>query len=110
VDTAETAADSGRIAGERVDKRLAKRYKRQVSRAREKVRLSEHDVRTPEQVEAARQASRAYFRRDKNPWPYNLAVLASLNNLIARCEPRLAVAGCRPQSADRYVLLRTDFR
>jgi hypothetical protein len=41
-----------------MDKRLAKRHKRQVSRARERVRLSEPDLRTPEQIKAAREASR----------------------------------------------------
>jgi hypothetical protein len=42
-----------------MDKRLAKRHKRQVSRERERVKLSEPDVRTPEQIKAARDASRA---------------------------------------------------
>ena len=42
-----------------MDKRLAKRHKRQVSRAKERVKLSEPDVRTPEQIKAAREASRA---------------------------------------------------
>jgi hypothetical protein len=41
-----------------MDKRLSKRHKRQVSRARQHVRLSEPDLRTPEQVKAAREASR----------------------------------------------------
>jgi hypothetical protein len=41
-----------------MDKRLLKRHKRQVSRAKEHVRLSEPDVRTPEQIKAAREASR----------------------------------------------------
>jgi hypothetical protein len=41
-----------------MNKRLAKRHKRQVSRERERVRLSEPDVRTPEQIQAAREASR----------------------------------------------------
>jgi len=41
-----------------MDKRLAKRHKRQVSRAKERVRLSEPDLRTPEQIKAAREASR----------------------------------------------------
>jgi hypothetical protein len=40
-----------------MDKRLAKRHKRQVSRARERVALSEPDIRTPEQIKAAREAS-----------------------------------------------------
>jgi len=66
---ADSAAASGRIAGKRVDKRLAKRHKRRVARSREKVRLSEPDVRTPDQIEAARLASRPDLRRDKNPWP-----------------------------------------
>jgi hypothetical protein len=41
-----------------MDKRIAKRHKRQVTRARERVRVSEPDVRTTEQVMAAREASR----------------------------------------------------
>jgi hypothetical protein len=41
-----------------MNKRLQKRHQRQVSRARERVKLSEPDVRTPEQVKAAREASR----------------------------------------------------
>lgn len=52
-----------------MDKRLAKRHKRQVLRSREKVRLSEPDLRTPDQMVAARLASRPDLRRDKNPWP-----------------------------------------
>jgi len=42
-----------------MDKRLAKRHKRQVSRAKERIKLSEPDLRTPEQIKAAREASRA---------------------------------------------------
>ena len=41
-----------------MDKRLAKRHKRQVARAKEHVKLSEPDLRTPEQIKAAREASR----------------------------------------------------
>lgn len=41
-----------------MDKRLEKRHKRQVARAKKKVKISEPDVRTPEQIEAAREASR----------------------------------------------------
>ena len=40
-----------------MDKRLQKRHKRQVARAKERVRLSEPDLRTPEQLRAAREAS-----------------------------------------------------
>ena len=42
-----------------MDKRLAKRHKRQVTRGRQKVRLSEPDVRTHEQITADREASKA---------------------------------------------------
>jgi hypothetical protein len=42
-----------------MNKRLAKRHNRQVARAKERVTLSEPDVRTPEQLAAAREASRA---------------------------------------------------
>jgi hypothetical protein len=41
-----------------INKRLLKRHKRQVLRAKEQVRLSEPDLRTPEQIKAARDASR----------------------------------------------------
>lgn len=42
-----------------MDKRLAKRHKRQVARKREQIKVSEPDVRTPEQIQADRDASRA---------------------------------------------------
>jgi hypothetical protein len=45
-----------------MDKRLQKRHKRQVARAKEHVKLSEPDLRTPEQIQAAREASAADFR------------------------------------------------
>jgi hypothetical protein len=41
-----------------MNKRLEKRHKRQVSRAKERIRVSEPDVRTQEQIAAAREASR----------------------------------------------------
>jgi len=41
-----------------MNKRLLKRHKRQVARGREQVRLSEPDLRTPEEIKAAREASR----------------------------------------------------
>ena len=49
-----------------MDKRLAKRHKRQVARAKEQMKVSEPDVRTPEQIEAARQASRPDIQRGMN--------------------------------------------
>jgi hypothetical protein len=50
-----------------MDKRLAKKHKRQVARARERVRVSEPDLRTPEQVAAAREASCAVPGRSLDP-------------------------------------------
>jgi len=50
-----------------MDKRAEKRHKRQVARAKKKVRLSEPDVRTPEQIEAARQASGLHSSRGNKP-------------------------------------------
>lgn len=41
-----------------MDKRVAKRHKRQVARAKLNSKTSEPDVRTREQIEAARDASR----------------------------------------------------
>lgn len=52
-----------------MDKRLAKRHKRQVARAREKVKVSEPDVRTAEQIAAAKQASRPDLGPDGKPKP-----------------------------------------
>jgi hypothetical protein len=54
-----------------MNKRLEKRHKRQVSRARQRVKVSEPDVRTPEQVSAARAVSRSVAtRRDTLREPY----------------------------------------
>jgi hypothetical protein len=50
-----------------MDKRLLKRHKRQVARAKEHVKLSEPDVRTPEQLAEAREASRALASRRADP-------------------------------------------
>jgi hypothetical protein len=41
-----------------MNKRLLKRHKRQVARANDRVKLSEPDVRTSEQLQADREASR----------------------------------------------------
>jgi hypothetical protein len=42
-----------------LNKRLLKRHKRQVARSKEHVKLSEPDLRTPEQITAAREAGRS---------------------------------------------------
>ena len=55
-----------------MNKRLMKRHKRQVARAKEAVKLSEPDVRTPEQLAVAREASRAVTaRRTDARLPYS---------------------------------------
>ena len=46
-----------------MDKRLAKRHKREVASARSRIKLSEPDVRTPEQIKAAKEASRPESNR-----------------------------------------------
>jgi hypothetical protein len=46
-----------------MNKRLLKRHKRQVSRAKDRGKLSEPDLRTPGQLTAAREASRAVAGR-----------------------------------------------
>ena len=50
-----------------MNKRIMKRHKRQVSRAREHIRLSQPDLRTPEQVAAAREVSRSVASRHSLP-------------------------------------------
>jgi hypothetical protein len=50
-----------------MNKRLEKRHKRQVLRAKERVKVSEPDVRTPEQLAAARELSRSMVGRPADP-------------------------------------------
>jgi hypothetical protein len=50
-----------------MNKRILKRHKRQVSRERERVRLSEPDLRTSEQITAAREVSRSVASRHSLP-------------------------------------------
>ena len=50
-----------------MNKRILKRHKRQVSRAREQIRRSQPDLRTPEQVAAAREVSRSIASRHSLP-------------------------------------------
>jgi hypothetical protein len=50
-----------------MNKRLEKRHKRKVLRKGQRVKLSQPDVRTTEQLQAAREASRAITGRSSNP-------------------------------------------
>jgi hypothetical protein len=50
-----------------MNKRLEKRHKRKVLRERERVKTSEPDLRTPEQVKAAKETSRSIAGRNHSP-------------------------------------------
>jgi len=50
-----------------MNKRLEKRHKRQVARTKERTRVSEPDLRTPEQLAAAREISRSVTGRRTEP-------------------------------------------
>jgi hypothetical protein len=54
-----------------MNKRLPKHHKRQVSRAKERGTLSEPDLRTPEQLMAAREAGRTVAGRRTDRRPYS---------------------------------------
>ncbi len=61
-----------------MDKRLLKRHKRQVARAKDRVRLSEPDLRTPEEKKAAQEASRpAGDRRNDSHAHYSTPAVRS---------------------------------
>jgi hypothetical protein len=60
-----------------MDKQIRKRHKRQVMRARARISLSQPDVRTPDQVRAAREASRPRGQRG-NATPAHHAMPANL--------------------------------
>jgi len=110
VDTAEITVAGGRVAGERMDKRLAKRHKRQVSRARKVLKLSEPDVRTPEQIEAARLASHTDFGATRTRGPHYRAVVVPRNNPIVRSEPELPLPATFTGALPRLVALLSDLR
>jgi len=53
-----------------MNKRLLKRHKRAVARAKERVKLSEPDLRTSEQLLAAREESRSVAGRQTDVRPF----------------------------------------
>jgi hypothetical protein len=53
-----------------MSKRLEKRHKRQVSRAKKRATVSEPDLRTPEEIRAARELSRPAGVRGKGALPH----------------------------------------
>jgi hypothetical protein len=67
-----------------MDKRLLKRHQRQVLRARQRVRVSEPDLRTPEQISAARELSRSVAgRHDRLREPYATPSVESYASPVA---------------------------
>jgi hypothetical protein len=50
-----------------MNKRILKRHKRQVARAKDRVKLSEPDLRTAAEVTAAREVSRSVASRHSQP-------------------------------------------
>ena len=72
-----------------MNKRLLKRHKRQVSRAKERVRVSEPDLRTPEQLSAAREASRSVAGQHDVPRaPYSKPSLRNQASPAADSPPK----------------------
>jgi hypothetical protein len=72
-----------------MDKRLMKRHKRQVSRAKERVRVSEPDLRTPEQLNAARETSRSVAGQHDFPrTPYSKPTLRDRASPAADSAPK----------------------
>ena len=61
-----------------MDKRLAKVHKRKVQRARERVRVSQPDGRTEEQIKDARDASKLLAGRTASPFR-NAKELSTVN-------------------------------
>lgn len=67
-----------------MEKRILKRHKRQVARAKKRVKRWEPDVRTPEQVRAAREAIRPFSSRRNDPFPhYPKSSIAKRDGLAA---------------------------
>lgn len=70
-----------------MDKRLTKRHKRQVARARERVKLSEPDTRTPDQLRAAREASRSLAGRRTDPHAFYTTPSTQIHTQTATGSP-----------------------
>ena len=72
-----------------MNKRILKRHKRQVSRARGQIRLSQPDLRTPEQVAEAREVSRSVASRHSLPHvPYATPPVRNSAGHSAEGEPK----------------------
>ncbi len=68
-----------------MDKRLLKRHKRQVLRAKDRVKLSEPDLRTSEELKAAQEASRpAGARRNGSTSHYSAPPVRNQTSAASR--------------------------
>jgi hypothetical protein len=65
-----------------MDKRLQKRHKRQVARAKAQVRISEPDVRTPEQLAADREKSRPAAGSGQSSMPSAFGAASSRGHAV----------------------------
>jgi hypothetical protein len=63
-----------------MNRRLEKRHKRQVARARERVKVSTPELRTPEQLKVLREANRSLVGHGSRP-PAHYATTATGNAL-----------------------------
>jgi hypothetical protein len=74
-----------------MNKRLVKRHKRQVARANERVKVSEPDVRTTEQLVAAREGSRALSSLRNNPHAHYYSASSSHSGRVKDNPAKLEV-------------------
>jgi hypothetical protein len=71
-----------------MNKRLANRHQHQVARAKDRVKLSEPDVRTAEQLAAAREASRAVSSVRNDPHAHYSRVPTSIRDVLQTIRPK----------------------
>ena len=79
-------------------KRLVKRHKRQVARAKDRAKTSEPDLRTPEQIRAAKEMSRPAAARRNEAMPHYPA--QSATNRVER-PPGNSENGASPDLAEK---------
>ena len=88
-----------------MNKRLLKRQKRQVARAKDRTRLSEPDVRTPEQLRAAREASRAATDRRTGAHPrYSTSPTQRQAEIAVKAVSQPGGAGSSPVEPGKEVM------
>jgi hypothetical protein len=76
-----------------MNKRLEKRHKRQVARAKQPGRITEPDVRTPEQIKAAKEAGHRPDSRGTGSSGAHLAAAARDSRPKAKHREKVDVSG-----------------